>query len=150
MVIDNSMTLKQALAAIQLERSFKLKIESGKHFQPVLWNVLDLLNERYWQQLPFLFDHYNWVNHNLQDEVAYFLNEAASNAFNYSELKIPAAFQLWMGKRGFVLGVSQFGQPFNANAIKPGGGFAFFSRCRCAIFLDDFCRARTIYAMYRF
>lgn len=108
------------------------------------WQVVDLLNQHYAHLLKEKFDLYNWLNHNPNDELAYFLNEAGSNCLNYSEHKIPHQFHLWLGQKGFVVGIEQFGSGFDAEKVhkknikeNEGSGFEFFRNCRSKIFFDD-------------
>ena len=81
------------------------------------WQIVDLLNQKYSHLLKDKFDLYNWLNHNESDEVAYFLNEAGSNCLNYSELKAPYKFHLWLGKKGFIIGIEQKGKGFDAEKV---------------------------------
>ena len=99
----------------------------------------------------------NWLLDNSKDEVAYFLNEAGSNALNYSEFKIPAEFHLWLGNEGFIIGIEQRGKGFDVeevlknkkikrmNKLSGGKGFSFFKKCKSTVFFDDFRNARVIY-----
>ncbi len=116
------------------------------------WAVVDTLNEQYSHLLSSPIDLYNWLHYNEHDEVSYFLNEAGSNTLNYSEYRIPAKFQLWQGKRGFVLAIEQKGKGFNALEIdfkrikdNDGAAFEFFRQCKSIIFFDDPSNARVVY-----
>ena len=116
------------------------------------WAVVDLLNEQYSKILKNKFDLYNWLHHNENDEVAYFLNEAGSNCLNYSEFKAPSTFHLWLGENGFLIGIEQQGRGFNAvkideNKIKEneGAAFNFFRNCKGKVFFDDGENAKIIY-----
>jgi len=115
------------------------------------WAVIDLLNERYNSS----FDLHNWVNKNEDDEVAYFINEAGSNCLNYSQFKIPHKFHLWLGKKGFVLGVEQKGVGFNAEEIhhqklkdNEGAAFDFFRNCQSKVFFDNSENARIVFMIF--
>lgn len=108
------------------------------------WQIVDLLNQHYSKIMTEKFDLYNWLNHNPNDEVAYFLNEAGSNCLNYSEHKIPHQFHLWLGQKGFVIGIEQLGSGFDAEKVhekkikeNEGSGFEFFRNCRSKIFFDN-------------
>lgn len=108
------------------------------------WQIVDLLNQQYSKIMTEKFDLYNWLNFNPNDEVAYFLNEVGSNCLNYSEHKIPHQFHLWLGQKGFVVGIEQSGSGFDAEKVhdlnikeNEGAGFEFFRNCRSKIFFDD-------------
>lgn len=120
------------------------------------WAVIDILNERYRAILPDRFDLHNWLEKKDHDEVAYFLNEAGSNTLNYSQFLAPRRFHLWLGGKGFVVGIEQKGISFNAAKINEekirqhqGGAFDFFRRCKSAIFFDDPEAARVVYLEVR-
>lgn len=116
------------------------------------WAIIDILNEKYGTFLFNKFDLHNWLEKNQEDEVAYFLNEAGSNSLNYSEFKAPHRFHLWLGKKGFVIGIEQKGKGFNAIKINEekikenkGEAFAFFRECKGAVFFDNPEEARMVY-----
>ncbi|MBI2668249.1 hypothetical protein HYX14_00230 [Candidatus Woesearchaeota archaeon] len=116
------------------------------------WQIIDLVNSKYSTTLKDKFDLYHWLNHNASDEVAYFLNEAGSNCLNYAEYKIPAKFHLWLGIKGFLIGIEQAGAGFNAQEVmarnqkqNEGAGFSFFQKCKNTIFFDDYQNARIIF-----
>jgi len=115
------------------------------------WQVVDLVNEQFSAVLKDKFDLYNWLNHREEDELAYFLNEAGSNCLNYAEFKVPWRMHLWLGKKGFVVGMEQKGHGFNASAVdekrlkeNEGAAFEFFRNCRSQIFFDDAREARMV------
>lgn len=121
------------------------------------WAVVDMLNKRYSAILNTEFNLYHWLHYNEHDEVAYFLNEAGSNALNHSQFKAPSHFHLWMGKKGFVIGIEQQGKGFDAwkidkEKIKEGEGaaFEFFRRCKGIVFFDEPANAKIIYLQYSF
>ncbi len=121
------------------------------------WAIVDLLNQKYNSALNSKFDLYNWINKNKEDEVSYFLNEAGSNCLNYSEFKAPYRFRLWLGKKGFIIGIEQKGKGFNAEdahnqKIKEneGAAFDFFRRCRSKIFFDDSRNAKLVFMEWLF
>ena len=116
------------------------------------WAIIDLLNEKYGAILFNKFDLYNWLEKNKDDEVAYFLNEAGSNSLNYSQFLTPSRFHLWLGKKGFVIGIEKKGKGFNAVKVdeeklkeNKGGAFGFFRECRNLVFFDDAEDARIVY-----
>lgn len=116
------------------------------------WAVIDILNEKYGAILPDKFDLHNWLEKNDNDEVAHFLNEAGSNSLNYSQFLAPRKFHLWLGGKGFIIGIEQKGNGFNAVKIHEekirqhqGGAFDFFRRCKSAIFFDVPETARIVY-----
>jgi len=116
------------------------------------WAIVDLLNNNYSHTIKDKFDLYNWLNHNTNDEVSFFLNEAGSNCLNYSEHKTPHKFHLWLGEKGFIIGIEQQGNGFNAvnvdeNRIKENEGraFDFFRECQNEVFFDDANEARIIF-----
>jgi len=123
----------------------------------IKWLIINILNQQYNQILTNKFDLYNWLNRNEKDEVSYFLNETGSNIFNYSEEKRPYKFHLWLGDRGFIIGIEQKGKGFNAKSINTnkikdneGAAFNFYRQCRSNIFFDDPENARIIYLEYLF
>jgi len=120
------------------------------------WAVVDMLNERYSTILNTKFNLYHWLHYNEHDEVAYFLNEAGSNTLNHSEFKMPSHFHLWMGKKGFVIGIEQQGKGFNAQKINhekikegEGAAFEFFRKCKGVVFFDEPTKARKVYLEVR-
>lgn len=114
--------------------------------------IAELLNQRYAQSLSKPIDLHNWLYHRQEDEVAYFLNEAGSNAINHSIYKAPAKFHLWLGEKGFIIGVEQHGKGFAVEQLtksirqKNGGeGSLFFRACKATIFFDNPKEARVVY-----
>ena len=114
-----------------------------------------MLNQKYSRLLENGFDLYNWLNYQNKDEVAYFLNEAGSNALNYSQFKAPSKFHLWFGKKGFIIGIEQKGQGFNASKVdserlkdNQGAAFDFFRNCKSKIFFDNDQDAKIVYMEY--
>jgi len=112
------------------------------------WKVVDILNEKY----SVKFDLHNWLYKNKNDEVAYFINEVGSNSLSYSQFKAPYRFHLWLGKKGFILGIEQKGQGFNAQHIhenriqqNEGAAFNFFRECKSKIFFDDPQNVRVVF-----
>ena len=87
------------------ERASNNSSELIDKYGKLKWQIVDLLNEKYSQILTDKFDLYNWLNHNSHDEVAYFLNETGSNCLSYSDHKIPHKFHLWLGEKGFIIGI---------------------------------------------
>ena len=121
------------------------------------WQIVEMLNQTYSQILKNKFDLYNWLYHHKEDEVAYFLNETGSNALNYSEFKIPSKFHLWLGSKGFIIGIEQQGWGFNAAKIdkekikeKEGAAFEFYRNCKSTVFFDNPEEARIVYLVYLF
>lgn len=126
------------------------------------WKIVDALNERYHSVIPGnlikgKFDLYHWLYYQEEDELAYFLNEAGSNTLNYSEFKAPYRFLLWLGEKGFVIGIEQKGKGFPAEEIdrqgrkeNEGAAFDFFRRCRSRIFFDDVKEARIVFMEWKF
>lgn len=116
------------------------------------WKIVDILNEQYSTILNDKFDLHNWLNHNVSDEVAYFINEVGSNTLSHSQFKAPHKFHLWLGREGFIIGVEQKGTGFDAeqvhqNLIKDneGAAFDFFRNCKSEIFFDDKNETRTVF-----
>ncbi|MBI2662401.1 hypothetical protein HYX11_03000, partial [Candidatus Woesearchaeota archaeon] len=100
---------------------------------------------------------YNWLRHNANDEVAYFLSETGANCLNYSLFRAPHKFHLWLGKKGFVIGIEQKGRGFPAALIheqqrkkNEGAAFEFFRTCKSEIFFDDENSAKVVYIETRF
>lgn len=171
MVLNFTLTLQQALSEIKFSgesREFPVhqgvKQREGNLFEGLIqrygeakWKIVDLLNQHYSQLLENPFDLHNWLNHNQDDEVAYFLNEAGSNCLNHSEYKAPYKFQVWLGHKGFIIGIEQKGTGFDAHKVhqqklktNEGAAFEFFRRSRSQIFFDDPHDARTVFMEYKF
>lgn len=171
MVLDFAKTIQQALEYIDFsDEGYELPIYSSQEMRsPIIsdeiigkygqakWAIVDLLNEKYGAILFNKFDLHNWLDKNKDDEVAYFLNEAGSNSLNYSEFLAPSCFHLWLGKRGFVIGIEQKGKGFNAVKIdterkreNKGGAFEFFRECKNAVFFDNAKEAKVVYFEVKF
>ena len=170
MAIHFSKTLQEALENIEFSAYHELPVYDAEEVRTHLisdsmieqygnakWAVVDILNEKYGAILFNKFDLYNWLEKNKDDEVAYFLNEAGSNSLNYSEYLAPSTFHLWLGKKGFVIGIEQKGKGFNAVKINEeklkenqGGAFAFFRECKGIVFFDDAEEARVVYLEVKF
>ncbi len=122
------------------------------------WAIIDLLNEHYKHHKgdnnnpQQNFDLYNWLLENKEDEVAYFLNEAGSNCLTHSQYRAPSQFRLWLGKKGFVIGIEQKGKGFNVEkALAAAGGFFnFFEKSKSVVFFDDLNEARNVLMMWTF
>src|SRR3989344_8558054 len=130
MALDYSKNLKEALSELG-NNSVPQFSKDGS------WQAIDLLNKKYCHRLSKPFGLYNSVNHNQNDEAAYFLNEAYSNALSHSRC---LNIQLWLGENGFILGMEQEGQ-FNPQQVdrlglknNQGAGFAFFRSCSSKVF----------------
>ncbi len=164
MVISFSITLKEALQKINLTKEKeKIIIEKERNntdfvidYGQAKWAIVDLLNETYSKRFAEPIDLYNWLNYNSNDEVSYFLNEAGSNALNYTEQKKPTAFHLWLGENGFVIGIEQEGKGFDAVRVdslrlreNEGAGFDFFRNCQGTVFFDNKENAKIIYFMQK-
>jgi hypothetical protein len=115
--------------------------------------IIDLINQRYNTD----FDLYHWIEKDLNDEVAYFINEVGSNALNHSEFKAPSKFHLWFGKKGFIIGIEQLGKGFNAEEVyekeiktNEGRAFEFFKVCKSKIFFDNSKNTRIIFMEFMF
>jgi hypothetical protein len=112
------------------------------------WKIVDLVNEKY----GTFFDLYNWLHYIEDDELAYFLNEMGSNVLHNSQFKAPSKFHLWMGEKGFIVGIEQKGKGFNAQYISEknlkeneGSGFSFLKKCNGEVFFDDPTNAKVVY-----
>lgn len=162
MAFQTHKTLSQALEEIEFKEEYHHSIvqeeerESTKDIIDIYgkakWAMVDILNQRYHSVLKDKFDLYNWLDYNENDEVAYFLNEAGSNALNHSEFKAPHRFHLWLGRKGFIIGIEQKGKGFNVAEIsngKRGGGFDFFEKCKSIVFFDDSQNARTVFMEWK-
>jgi len=141
-------TLEEALRKIELREQYTAVIPTQIHSQEEFldhygrakWEIVDKINSIF----GTAFDLYNWLHFDERDEVAYFLNEAGSNVLNYSESKKPVAFHLWVGTKGFVLGIEQEGKGFDAVRVaregireNEGAGFMFFQNCKSEIFFNQ-------------
>ena len=171
MVLDFTKTLSEALEHIGYsDEGYELPVYGAEEMKTHLisdeviekygrakWAVVDILNEKYGAILFNKFDLHNWLEKNKDDEVAYFLNEAGSNSLNYSQYLAPSYFHLWLGKNGFVIGIEQKGNGFNArnineNRIKEhqGGAFAFFRECKGTVFFDNSENAKVVFFELKF
>ncbi len=162
MTIQWQQTLRKAIEEIQLEEEKEWfvadelrTLENGdeliEKYGKAKWAVVDYLNERYKGRIKKI-DLHHWIEFDKSDEVAYFLNEAGSNCLNYAEYKIPYAFRVWSGKKGFVIGVIQKGKSFDAFEIdskrikeNEGAAFTFFRECKNVVFFDNPSEARVVY-----
>lgn len=111
------------------------------------WAIIELLNKHYAQN-DVHYDLYNWLLENKEDEVAYFLNEAGSNCLTHSQYKAPCKFTVWLGKKGFVIGIEQKGKGFSVEDTvrnTPGGFFNFFAHSNSIIFFDHLPEARIVF-----
>lgn len=166
MVLEFSLDLAEALEKISLLEHFEWEIHNGdeartdeiiEKYGEAKWQVVELLNECYGHLLAEKFDLHNWLDHNQDDEVAYFLNEAGSNSLNHSEYQAPAKFHLWIGKEGFIIGIEQKGQGFNAKEVdnkmirsNEGAAFSFFRSCKSQIFFDDAEKSKIVFLKHQF
>ena len=139
------------VSLLEVKRIYSNSDEIVAKYGELKWKVVDLLNEKYGTH----FDLGHWLQGEEKDEVAYFLNEAGSNALNHSEFKFPCAFQVWMGKKGFVVAVEQKGKGFNASLVdslksktNEGKAFEFFRRCKSHVFFDDAVNAKMVLMEY--
>ena len=158
MTINFTKTLPQALENIEHDVHHQIFVHDGvrdlnnscaviEKYGQAKWQVVDLVNERFNSD----FDLHNWLNKNKDDELAYFLNEAGSNCLNYSEHKVPYQFHLWLGKKGFVVGIEQLGKCFDAQHVQEhkikgneGAAFEFFRNCQSEVFFDDAQKVRIV------
>jgi len=138
-------------------RTHMISDEVIEKYGQAKWAVVDILNREYGAILFNKFDLYHWLEKNKNDEVAYFLNEAGSNSLNYSQYLAPFGFHIWLGKKGFVIGIEQKGKGFNAVKVDEekitehqGGAFAFFRECKNIVFFDDAEEARVVYLEVKF
>lgn len=157
MVLNYSRNLSEACNNIQVNSCLERDMKTLLKYQQTLWEVMDLLNDKFSPVLSKPFDLYNWLNYNNNDEVAYFLNETTANAFTYSDHKTPIKLRIWLGKNGFIISVEQSGPGFNAKQIdakklkqNEGAAFTFFRNCKNTIFFDDPERAKIVYLEYLF
>ena len=164
MVIHFTKTVQDALKTISFTSYHEFLIHheesATEHSQELIskygdakWAIVDLLNKKFSQNSDLI----NWLHHNQEDELSYFLNEVGSNVLNYSEFKAPYKFHLWVGSHGFVVGVEQKGTSFNAELIErecmkdnEGAAFDFFRKCKSSIFFDDARSARIVYFEHKF
>lgn len=152
MALNFDRTLQESLARIGMKKYRKIEVHAIEEvrtpacshiietYGKAKWEVVERLNAHYGKN----FDLHNWLNYNESDEVAYFLNEAGSNCLNYADFKAPSKFHLWKGRRGFVIGIEQIGEGFDAINVdllklkqNEGAAFEFFRRCKSNIFFDD-------------
>ncbi len=152
MVICFNKKINEALERINFEgEHHELLVQENEEEADVIekygnsqWKVVDLLNDKYSSVLQDKFDLHNWIEYNKDDEVAYFLSETGTNCLNYAEHRAPHKFHLWLGSKGFVIGVEQIGKSFNSEEIdnkrikeNEGAAFEFFRNCKSTIFFDN-------------
>ncbi len=171
MVLDFNKKLAEALKDIayttechtfvvhEHEKEWDKSDEEGfiERYGAAKWGIIEKLNAKYGDVLLRKADLYNWFYHIEEDEVAYFLSEAGSNCMNYSEFKAPYQFWLWLGEKGFIMGIEQRGRGFCAIEIdqkgmkeNEGAAFEFYRRCSSLIFFDDARCAKTVYFEVKF
>jgi hypothetical protein len=168
MALHFDKTLKEALKNIEFVAYHEFLIHAeDRHpedkqklisrYGEAKWAIIDLLNKEYNEILTEPFDLLNWLHFNENDELAYFLNEVGSNVLSYSQFKIPYKFHLWLGDKGFIVGIEQKGIGFDAEKIdkqkvfeNEGAAFNFFRKCRSNVFFDDKNDTKTIYFEYEF
>src|SRR3989338_3345044 len=126
------------------------------HYGHAKWDVVDTLNARYGSQLSLPIDLIHWLHYEENDEVAYFLSEAGSNALHNSEFKAQFKFCIWFGRKGFVLGMEQKGKGFNAQLVytkkskeNEGAAFRFYQNCQSTIFFDNPTNAKLVYLAFK-
>ena len=163
MALHFTKTLQEALEEIEFKENHQFVIHDKEEeridhdnvisvYGEAKWKIVDLLNQQYSTILKDKFDLYNWLNKNKDDEVSYFLNEVGSNSLAHSQFKAPYKFHLWLGAKGFIIGIEQKGEGFNAelvniNRIKEneGAAFEFFRSSKSEIFFDDIENAKMVY-----
>lgn len=169
MVLNFRRTFLEALSSIKYQGKHKELLVHGEereindHSEIIevygnsKWKVVDLINEHYSSVLNKKFDLYNWLHHNEEDELAYFLSEAGSNCLSHSQFKAPHKFHLWLGEKGFIVGIEQLGKGFPAELVhkkrikqNEGAAFEFFEKCQSQIFFDDPHDAKMIFMEYTF
>ncbi|MBI2151161.1 hypothetical protein HYU21_00340 [Candidatus Woesearchaeota archaeon] len=136
----------------EIERTYQTSDDLLETYTDVKWKIVNTLNEIYSSQLlvPVVLE--NWFNNvNKEDEVSYFLNEVGSNILSYSQFKVPSKFHLWLGRKGFIIGIEQKGASFDAEKINShklknneGAAFEFFRKCNSTIFFDHPKEARIV------
>jgi hypothetical protein len=157
MTLNFNKTLQQSLEKINYLEHYEFIVNEGviddyeqliNNYGAKKWAIVDLLNEKF----KLNSDLINWLHWNENDEVAYFLSETGSNALHHSEFKIPHKFTLWIGEKGFIIGVAQKGKGFNALEVhdnrimdNKGAAFNFFRKCKGSIFFDDSSEAKIVY-----
>lgn len=166
MVLNFEYSITQALQKIQAEGYHELIVhekevvrdiysscEIVEKYGEAKHQMVELINQRY----NTTFDHFNWINQNIADEVAYFINEAGSNVLSYSKFKAPFKFHLWFGSKGFIIGIEQKGRGFNAKEIhqqglkeNQGAAFDFFRNCKNIVFFDDPDKAKMVFFEFLF
>jgi hypothetical protein len=151
MALNFNQVLDKSLNAIQHKKYYSINVDNLETYGEAKWEIVDLLNSEY----DTTFNHYNWINHNTNDEIAYFINECGSNTLNYSQFKSPSKFHLWLGEKGFIIGIEQEGKGFNAHEIdklqlkqNEGAGFEFYRKCKNKIFFDNAKDAKIVFMKY--
>ncbi|HIH11884.1 TPA: hypothetical protein HA241_06860 [Candidatus Woesearchaeota archaeon] len=167
MVLLWSKTVDQALAEVRFTHRYEFEISTEPRtldntdeiiprYAAVKQHIVVILNSHFphWMGRRFRLKH--WLQRKKHDELAYFLNEAGSNCLAYADHKIPAQFRLWIGKKGFLIGITQSGGGFPAREVyvqkrrnNLGGGFRFYARCRSKIFFDSPAKATEVYLLWK-
>ncbi len=148
-MIDFQRSLQQSLTEISFQEH-----HSFTEYGAAQWAIVDVVNTRYNMLLKDKFDLYHWLWYHEEDELAYFLIEAGSNALHAGQEdekgKVPI-FHLWLGSKGFIVGVEQE-KTFNAQELcslnKERGGLGFFQRAKQCVFFDHPRKTNIIYCLY--
>jgi hypothetical protein len=168
MALDFRRTFLEALSAIKFKKHEEFLVHGEErevldHSEIIYaygdskWKVVDLVNNHYSEVLGKKFDLYNWLHYNEEDELAYFLSEGGSNCLNHSQFKAPHKFHVWLGEKGFIVGIEQLGRGFPAELVhkkkmykNEGAAFEFFDKCQNKIFFDDPHDAKMVFFEYKF
>jgi hypothetical protein len=149
-MIDFEKKLGACFEKIELIEYKVFQISENQEYHDSKFAIVELINDKYGTK----FDHENWLHYKESDEVSYFLNEAGNNAVHNNGF--PLQFHVWMGKNGFVIGISQ-DKDFDAVEVNKnkvfqteGRGFEFYRRCKNVVFFDNAKNARCVYFEYLF
>jgi len=149
MSINFNHNLSAALENISTLKHKEFMVNSLEELGKIKWQIVNCINSKFNTQ----HDLYNWIHYNEQDEVAYFLNEAGSNALNHDIIK---KFHLWLGEQGFIIALEQE-SGFNALEVNEqkireneGAAFHFYRNCKSRIFFDNPEEAKIVFMEHKF
>jgi len=144
MVIHFRHNLTAALQNIKSTDYKEFLVSNLEEYGEAKWQIVNLINQKFSTQ----HDLYNWIHYNEKDEVAYFLNEAGSNALHHDKIK---KFHLWLGEQGFIIALEQE-SGFNAAEVdekkiknNEGAAFQFYRNCNSKIFFDKAEEAKIVF-----
>ncbi len=158
LLFDYTLALALQTISCQEEKHFPIHLEDKERthhnadeimerYGDSLHALVSLLNQRYALDCNLLA----WLEHD-EDEVSSFLNEACSNTLHHASFKAPSHVRVWLGEKGFIIGIEQKGKGFDAQTVhhldkkeNKGAAFDFYRKSKGKIFFDHPPDARIVY-----